>query len=98
MANISQEEARKELARRELERRGLSSEVKSSMSKLKSAGIGAMTGFEEMAHGAISPVLESGYLGQGPKQVSEMMAQERNRRFQEAQQANPMSAGAGRIA
>lgn len=67
-------------------------------SLLKSFGTGFSTGFEGLAHGLIQPVLESGALGKNASEVSKMMAQERQRKYQEAQIENPISAGIGNLA
>ncbi len=72
---------------------------KTSLSSLlKSAGTGFSTGFESLAHGLIQPLLESGMLGKNAIEVSKMMAQERQRKYQEASEENPISAGIGNLA
>lgn len=65
------------------------------MNPLMSGAIGFNKGIEDVTHGILQPLLESGYLGENIKQRSQNVASRRKFGYEEAKRKNPSSAKIG---
>lgn len=81
----------------EARRRGLSIPGEFNENPFMSAARGFNNAFERSTHGALQPLLESGYLGDRVRQGSQNVAREREEGARLAQQLNPNATMAGGI-
>ncbi len=81
----------------ELRRRGVSIPQQEQMNPFQAGGEGFIKGVEDVTHGIMQPLLESGYLGQNIKSSSERFANERQARFKQAQNQSPLATNIGNL-
>jgi hypothetical protein len=70
---------------------------KNNMSGITAASIGFNRGVENLTHGAMQPLLESGLFGENLAQGSKAYAKEREENFQDAAKAYPITANVGNV-
>lgn len=88
----------REAAMAELKRRGVDiPEDKWYQHPIMSGVTGFTKGVEDVTHGILQPLLESGYLGENIKKSSEQVGNKRQLDFQEEYRRNPNSAMVGNI-